>query len=69
MVHFDSGNHKYFSICNLNCETLGLSSSTGDFFNQWSANIFCMKVTKNITQHFPGQSTNPVVSDNPPKIV
>lgn len=36
------------------------------FLSQWSANTFFMKVTKNITWGFPGESTSYVVSSNPP---
>lgn len=32
MVLFDSGNQKYFCICNLNCWTLGLSSTVQEIF-------------------------------------
>lgn len=32
MVLFDPGNHKYFCIYNLNCGTLGLSSTAQEIF-------------------------------------
>ena len=57
MAPFDSGNHKYFCECSLNCGTLGLSSTAQEIFNQCSANTFYMRVTENTTQGFPGQST------------